>query len=202
MAVTVYTESKLAEEIWLSITGGATESEPTLSEIQLAVDRAAGYVVRNDFYEKYKLDNQHKVSGRYIVRYRNQSLSNYDAVSKKLVLPTGILDFPRDKGLDMVTWGVPEQRIMLCDTSAMVGPSRLRQFGSPYYAVWNSDGLYVYDRCDTRLPRISAINLYVALANETTLSDAMNFLIFQEVVKQYQPVPRIPDQINDQNNTR
>lgn len=102
----------------------------------------------------------------------------------------------------MVTWGVPEQRIMLCDTSAMVGPSRLRQFSSPYYAVWNSDGLYVYDRCGTRLPRISAINLYVALANETTLSDAMNFLIFQEVVKQYQPVPRIPDQINDQNNTR
>jgi len=205
MAVSVYTESKAAEEIWLMLTGGSTESEPTLGEVQLMVDYVADYVTKGDYYEKYKLDNQHKVGQTFIVRYRNVALSAYDSVSKSVLLPAKVIDFPRDRGLDMITWnatGKPEQRIMVCDTSAMVGPSKLRQFASPYFAVWNSDRVYIYDRCMNQLPKISAVNLYLALANETTLPNALNFLIINEVLKRFQATPRVPDQIDDQNNTR
>lgn len=200
MAVTAFTQYKVAEEIWLTLTGGATQSEPTLEEVQKLVEYAAGYVVKMDFYEKLKMDNQHEVGSHFIVRYPLTLVAN-DAASKKVTLPSRILDLPRDKGLYMVTYGVPENRVVITTAKAMVGPSSLRSFAAPYYGVWNSDTLYVYDRCSSKIPKIPSVNIYAAIANETTLPDALNFLIMQEVLKKLGQ-PRVPDMIDDQNNTR
>ncbi len=201
MAVAVYTESKLAEEIWLMKTGGATESEPTLGEVQRRVDHAAGFRVKTDLYDKMKLDNQHEIGGNYILKFAAIALVTNDTVSKKCTLPTGILDLGRDKGLYLITYGVPEKRVMITTAKAMIGASNLRSFASPYYGVWQGPELIVYDRCIGIKPRISEVNVYAAIANETTLPEAMNYLIMQDVLK-YFAEPTIPDQINDQNNTR
>lgn len=122
---------KIAEEAWYLATGGSVDSEPTIQDVQYITEQVYGYVVKMDWYEKYKADNQHESSSCYLLRYPNLVLADYNSTQKVVSLPAGIVDLPRDRGLDVVTYGSPSKRIEIWSASQLVGPSKLREFDGP-----------------------------------------------------------------------
>lgn len=197
--------SKLAESIWLMLTGGAVESEPTPEEVQLQVDYVSAYVADLDWRKNYQMENQSGVNDCFVVPYPNVALVNDGLYAKKAAMPAKPVNLPRDRGMVAVTYNDPEQKLLIMTQTEMLNmPSNgtFRNFGSELYGVWTGETFKVYDRCQKRRPRISALNFYLMVANDATLPDSMAPLVTMEVMKILGAKVRRPDYVDDANNTQ
>ena len=112
--------SKLAESIWLMLTGGAVESEPTPEEVQLQVDYASAYVATIDWRNNYQLENQSSVQECFTVPFFNVALINDGLYAKKAIMPAKPLNLPRDRGMIAVTYNDPEQKLLIMKTTMVL----------------------------------------------------------------------------------
>ncbi len=197
--------SKLAESIWLMLTGGSVDSEPTPEEVQYQVDICSAYVASIDWRNNYQLENQSGVNDCFTVPFLNVALINDGLYAKKATMPAKPINLPRDRGMIAVTYNDPEQKLLIMKQTEILNmPSSgtFRNYGSDLYGVWTGDVFKVYDRCQKRRPRITNLNFYLAIANDATLPDSLAQLVTMEVIKILGAKVRRPDYVDDANNTQ
>ena len=196
--------SPIAEEIWYQMTGGAIDSEPYPEDIQFKVEKAAAWVALQIWDKKYKEHMQHDPDGNLSVPFPGLPLSNLGNYAKVLTLPEKPLNLPRGKGL-FATYGDPEKKLPIYTKTEILNfgsGSMFLKWQGPAYGVWVGDKLEVYDRCAKVRPSMPKLNLYISLANETTITPDMEFMIKSEVYKELAQFQLRPDQVDDANTTR
>lgn len=192
--------SSLAWLIWTKVTGGADDSEPTLSEVQRMVDMVAQEANQFNYWEQFKQELDRNPHAELLVPFMNLDLSNAVGASEKyLDLPTdNILSMVRDRGINLVTYGEPEQKIIITSKNLLLswGPD-YRAFQGEYFCYRMNNRLFIQGISTEERPDINKINLYAACAGGITIPKLLEANIFMRVLALMNR-PVLPDNNADQ----
>jgi len=177
--------SSLAWLIWTKVTGGADDSEPTLSEVQRRVDMVAQEANQFNYWEQFKQELDRNPHAELIVPFMELPLSNATSASEKyLELPAdNILSMAKDRGINLVTYGEPEQKIQITNKNLLLswGPD-YRAFQGEYFCYRMNNRLFVQGISTEERPDINKINLYAACAGGTTIPKLLEASIYMRVL--------------------
>jgi hypothetical protein len=194
--------SRLAEQCWRMLTGGAVESVPKLREVELRVRQIGSYFANQDMLNKYKMEQQWHSTANFIVPFYGVVLSPYsaDAFTKEAVLPQKVMNLPKSRGIHMVTYSSdknPEKKMTRLQPIDRTKTGFMRKVANDYFYTWIGDKILVNTDCMRQLPKITAINIYCMIANSDNFDEATEYIIISEVLKLFRR-PEIKDSNPDQ----
>lgn len=178
--------SSLAWLIWTKVTGGADDSEPTLSEVQRRVDMVAQEANQFSYWEQFKQELDRNPHAELLVPFMELPLSNNpsNAFEKYLELPTDtILSMTKDRGINMLTYGEQEDKIEIVNKNILNswGPD-YRAFQGTYFCYRMSNKLYFQGISREERPDINKVNLVAACAGGTTIPKLLEASIYMRVL--------------------
>lgn len=193
--------SSLAWLIWTKVTGGADDSEPTLSEVQRMVDMVAQEANQFNYWEQYKAELDRNPHAELIVPFPGLALSDNpnNEAEKYLELPTNaILSMPKGREINLVTFGSPEQKIQITNKNVLLswGPD-YRAFQGEYFCYRMQNRIYFQGISSEERPEISSVNLHLVCAGGTTIPKLLEANIFMRVLAMMNR-PVLPDNNSDQ----
>ena len=194
--------SRLAEQCWRMLTGGAVESVPKLREVELRVRQIASYFANRDMLEKYKLEQQWHSSANFIVPFYGVQLTQYsgDSFTKEALLPTKVMNLPKSRGIHMVTYSTdknPEKKMTRLQPIDRTKAGFMRAVANDYFYTWVGKKIFVNTKCMKELPKITNINIYCMVADTQNLDEATEYIVISEVLKLFRR-PEIKDANADQ----
>lgn len=194
--------SRLAEQCWRMLTGGAVESVPKLREVELRVRQIASYYANRDMLEKYKLEQQWHSSANFIVPFYDVVLGLYgaDQFTKVVTLPQKVMNLPKSRGIHMVTYSgdkSPEKKMTRLQPTDRTKGGFMRSVANKYFYTWIGDKILVNTSCMKKLPTLTKINIYCMIADSTNLDEATEYIVISEVLKVFRR-PELKDVNADQ----
>jgi len=177
--------SAIAWEAWTLKTGGDTSAEPTLRDVEMITTRMVAKVAREDYWKQLEDENDKNPNGDYMVPYLAQTLVDHGTNEKKVEMPARLMQFFNDRGL-LVTFGDPAEEIVLKPKHLLIGKrTGADKFGANYYCYRLGQTLYITSAdCDEdERPEMDEVDLYFPVANGNTAPEAIQALVFLEVMK-------------------
>jgi hypothetical protein len=194
--------TRLAEQCWRMLTGGAVESVPKLREVELRVRQIASYYANRDMLEKYKLEQQWHSSANFIVPFYDVILATYgaDQFTKVATLPQKVMNLPKSRGIHMVTFSSdknPERKMTRLQPADRTKGGFMRSVANKYFYTWIGDKILVNTNCMKKLPSLAKINIYCMIADSTNIDEATEYIVISEVLKIFRR-PELKDVNADQ----
>jgi len=194
--------SRLAEQCWRMLTGGAVESVPKLREVELRVRQIGAYFANQDMLNKYKMEQQWHSSANFIVPFYNVVLGLYgaDQYTKQAELPQKVMNLPKSRGIHMVTYSYPdaiERKMTRIQPADRTKNGFMRRVANDYFYTWIGDKILVNGNSMQEIPEIELINIYCMIANTDNFDDATEYIIISEVLKLFRR-PELKDSNPDQ----
>lgn len=186
----------VADQIILALSGGnATVEGIDRREVEALCVEALNIVGRQEYFENYKSMNQHTVQGQWLVNFQLTLADDATLGYKYVTLPTPYINLPKNRGFvrarilgtltdDVLTrWNQQESNLVLIDFDnyeALKGSSLLHSAGD-YYAASVAGRVYILPGCKQTI-RFNYVNLTLAVANDTTLTEAQGLLVIERVL--------------------
>jgi hypothetical protein len=197
--------SNLAWLIWTQKTGGSDDAEPTLSEVQRYVDMFAASEATLDYWGQFKNENDRTPDADFLIPFYDLPLTNNPSVAneKYVDLPTdAVLPLPKGRGINLVTYGSPEQKIQITQKNYLMSwSSDYRAYQGEYFCYQLGTRLYFQGISTEERPEISKVNLILACAGGTSIPKLIEGAVYVKVMAALSQ-PTLPDNNPDQRNSR
>lgn len=207
----------IANQLLLLYQGGRPTVEGLdVREIIPWVKEAHAAVGRSQFYENYKADNQHTVSGQWLVSYDFPILRDASGNIRNIDPTTGYvfvelledyLQLPKNRGIVRVAIRDPLYKgnrnlsyIQFENYENLRGGQTMQFAGRFMYSVNNKKIFILPTGMNNATINFNTVVVTTAVANDTTMNDGMVMLIVQQLLPiMNQRFGRKPDMVTDFN---
>lgn len=170
-----------------------------LSEAKILAKQALSEVAKSDFYESYKVSNQHKADDRYLVSYQVNLTLDTARNLKYAILPESYLAIPNNKGVDTVSYDKDQKTITKVDNGVFKRASggTRNEMVDEYYYIVEAGKILIKGACIEDLVRLTNVWITLAVANEITATQANGFMVVMKTIQLYTATKPRKDNIPD-----